>query len=127
MTTLDASFLAAIQLKGAFHADLMKRAQASLLYAALTNCQFTAGEVLGTLYMDRIYSDVPDTTTAGCAVGSLASMGFIVQCGRIKSPSASRNGSKVSLWCINPNKRETIKTWLTRNGFEAPQTQAEFA
>jgi hypothetical protein len=123
VTLLDANFLAAIQLKVAFHADAMKRCQASLLYAALSNCSFTCGEVLGHLTYEN--GDV-DVTTAGCVAGSLASLGFIVQNGRIKSPSNTRNGSKVALWCINPNKRETIKTWLERNGFVAPERQQEF-
>ena len=121
-TTLEPSFLAACALKTAFHPNGFRRHQAQILYAALTNGQFTADEVLGHLTNE---DGSPDTTTAGCAVGSLASMGLIVQCGRVKSSSASRNGSKVSLWCINPPKRETIKTWLARNSFPPPEPQQQ--
>ena len=123
-TTLSPSFLAACALKTAFHPNGFRRHQAQVLYAAMTNEQFTADEVLGHLTNE---DGSLDTTTAGCVVGNLASLGLIIQCGRIKSPSASRNGSKVSLWCINPPKRETIKTWLVRQGFEAPQRQQELA
>lgn len=116
-TKLEASFLAGILVKASFHPTVLKRAQYAILSCALTGVEFTADEALSAVVLD----DPNDTTTAGCAVGSLASMKLIEQCGRCKSPSASRNGSKVSIWRIGTGKRETVKIWIQRNQFPLPE------
>ena len=105
--------LRAIVLKVSFKPEALRRAQAALLYVALAGVEFTAdclpAEVVG-----------EDTTLAGCAVGSLATMRLIARTGRCKSPAKSRNGAWVNVWALAAFKRATVLTWLKRNGFPEP-------
>lgn len=113
---MNESFFRAVVLKVAFKPEPLRRAQAALLYCALSGATFTA---------DVLPAEVTgeDTTLAGCAVGSLATMKFIERVGRIKSPAPSRNGAWVNQWRLAEGKRETVKTWLSRNGFDPNEVQ----
>lgn len=108
---LEPSFVAAILLKTAFHPEVVRRAQAALIYAAFSGESFTADEVLT---KDLIGED---TTVSGIAIGSLASMKLLMRVGRCKSPAPSRNGCYVNRWMLAYGKQATARTWLTRNGF----------
>lgn len=116
---INPDLLRAIVLKVSFKPEALRRAQAALLYVALSGNEFTAdclpGEIVG-----------EDTTLAGCAVGSLATMKLIERCGRCKSPSPTRNGAWVNIWKLASFKKATAETWLKRNGFpikEQPQAE----
>ena len=103
-----------------FTPHAMLRTQATLLYMALKDVEFSAADIPGEITNGN-------THLAGAATGALIAQGLLVVVGRVKSPIASAKGRKLDVLRINPNKRETVRTWLARNGFEAPQTQAEFA
>jgi hypothetical protein len=109
---MNSDFLRAVILKVSFKPEPLRRAQAALLYVALAGDDFTAdclpGEITG-----------EDTTLAGCAVGSLATMRLIERIDRVKSPSKSRNGAWVTRWRLAAGRAETVRTWLKRHGFEA--------
>jgi len=111
---MTANFLRAVLLKVAFKPEPLRRAQAALLYVALSGETFTADVLPGEISGD-------DTTLAGCAVGSLATMRLLARQGRVKSPAKSRNGAWVNLWSMADGKRETVKTWLKRNGFQVEE------
>jgi hypothetical protein len=108
---MNEDFLRAVLLKVAFKPEPLKRAQAALIYVALRGLPFTA-DVLP----KEITGD--DTKLAGCATGSLATMGLIQSVGRVKSPAESRNGAWVNQWALCGDKRATAKIWLSRNGFD---------
>jgi len=101
----------AVMLKVAFKPEPLRRAQAALLYVALSGVEFTAdvlpGEIVG-----------GDTRLAGCATGALATMGLIERTGRVKSPSKTRNGAWVNQWRLATGKSAAVKTWLARHGFD---------
>lgn len=121
MNDLNPDLLRAIVLKVSFKPEALRRAQAALLYVALTGQEFTAdvlpGEIVG-----------QDTTLAGCAVGALATMKLIERVGRVKSPAKSRNGCYVNVWRLAAGRLEVVQTWLERQGFpKSTRKQAEFA
>lgn len=109
---MNADFLRAVVLKVAFKPEPIKRAQAALLYVAMSNVSFTGdvlpGEIVG-----------GDVTLPGLAVGTLSRLGLIQSIGFTRSPSATRHGSWVQRWRLADGKRTTAVTWLTLNGFEA--------
>lgn len=109
---MNADFLRAVILKVAFKPEPLRRAQAALIYVGLTGEQFTA---------DVLPQEViqGDTRLAGCATGSLATIGILERSGRCKSPAKSRNGAWVNVWRLPVSKYKTAKTWLARNGFDA--------
>jgi len=113
---MSADFFRGVLLKVAFKPEPLRRAQAALLYVALEGKTFTAdvlpGEITG-----------GDTTLAGCAVGSLATMRLIERVERVKSPAKSRNGAWVNVWRLASGRVETVKTWLGRQGFAVDQVQ----
>lgn len=122
ISTIDVGFLRATLLKVAFHPDLLRRCQAVILYAALTDAPFTADECLP----KDMTGD--DTKISGIAFGSLASMKLIAWVDRRKAGSASRNGAFTNVWAIAEGKRSTVLTWLDRNGFPRPDArQTELA
>lgn len=121
VSKLDVSFLRATLLKVAFHPDLLRRCQALILYAALTESAFTADECLP----KDVTGD--DTKISGIAFGSLASMKLIAWVDRRKAGSASRNGAFTNVWGLADGKRATALTWLDRNKFPRPEPrQSEF-
>lgn len=118
---VNADFFRAVILKVAFKPEPLRRAQAALLYAALSGETFTADVLPGEI--------CDDNTTAGCAVGALATAKLLERVDRVKSPAKSRHGAWVNRWRLAEGKRETAKTWLTKNGFDATllfEPQQEF-
>lgn len=109
---MNADLLRAIILKVAFKPEPLRRAQACLLYVALTGETFSADCIPGEIRGE-------DTKLSGCAVASLATMGLIARVGRQASPAKSRNGAWVNTWQLAAGKRKAARTWLTRNGFDA--------
>jgi len=114
---MNADFFRGVCLKVAFKPEALRRAQAALIYTALAGETFTAdvlpGEIVG-----------EDTTLAGCAVGSLATMRLLERVDRVKSPSKSRNGAWVNRWRLAVGRVETARTWLRRHGFPLEEMQA---
>ena len=108
---MNADFARAIILKVAFKPEPLRRAQAALLYIALSGEAFTA-DVLP----KEIVGD--DPKLPGCAVGTLATMELIQSIAIVNSPSKSRHGGLVRRWRLAPDKRTTALTWLKRNGFD---------
>lgn len=106
-----------ILLKLSFKPEKVRRAQAALLYVALTGVEFTADVI-----PDAICDDM---TTAGCATKTLAQIGLIQYVRHVKSPAKSRHGAEVKQWKLADGKRETALTWLTRNGFPHPDQCCE--
>ncbi len=120
VSSIGVDFYRACVLKVAFHGVPLRRCQAMILYAALTDSVFTADECLP----GEVVGD--DTKIAGIAFGSLASMKLITWVDRKKATRASRNGAHTNVW--SPGKRATALTWLDRNGFARPEArQAELA
>lgn len=122
---MNAQLLRAIILKVAFKPEPLRRAQAALLYVALEGDTFTADVLPGEIVVGDIY-------LSGCAVASLATMKLIERVGRVPSPSPTRKAAWVNQWRLGTGKRETAKTWLERNGFDAtlafePQRELAFA
>lgn len=115
------AFLSAIVLKVAFHPEVVRRAQAAIIYAALAGGAFTADEVLP----KDIVGD--DTTISGIAVGSLCSMKLLMRVGRCKSPAESRNGAWTNKWMLAYGRGATARTWLTRNNFPLPVPTGQLA
>jgi hypothetical protein len=113
---MNPDFFRAVILKVAFKEEPLRRAQAALLYAALTGETFTADILPGEIVGD-------DVTLAGCAVGALATMRLLERVDRVKSPAKSRNGAWVNTWRLAHGKRNTALTWLRRNEFPVEETQ----
>ena len=113
-TTLEPSFLRSVVLMTSFHASAMLRTQAALLWMALKNEEFTAAQLPGEITNGN-------THLAGAATGALIAQGLLVVVGRVKSPLASAKGRKLDVLRLAQNKRSVVRTWLERNGFEAPQ------
>jgi hypothetical protein len=101
-----------------FKGTAMLRCQAALLWMALKNEEFSAAQLPAEITNGNVH-------LAGAATGALIAQGLLVVVGRVKSPVPSAKGRKLDLLRINPNKRETARTWLVRNGFEPIQEQAE--
>lgn len=114
---MNQDFLRGVLLKVAFKPEPLRQAQAALLYVALSGEEFTAdvlpGEIVGS-----------DTRLAGCATGALSNIGLIERVERTMSPAPSRNGAWVNKWRLAAGKRETVRAWLSRHGFD-PQEIAE--
>lgn len=62
---------------------------------------------------------------SGLAVGSLVTMGLLEVVGRVKSPRENAHGRKVDLLQIPANKYSTVRTWLSRHGYESPTNLPE--
>lgn len=118
---MNTDFLRAVVLKTAFKPEPLRRAQAALLYVALSGQSFTGDCLPGEIVGD-------DTKLPGLAVGTLARIRLIQSCGFTRSPSTTRHGSWVQRWRLAPDKRTTAITWLRRNGFDTNvphETQGE--
>ncbi|MEK7781963.1 MAG: hypothetical protein AAB370_10735 [Verrucomicrobiota bacterium] len=109
---MNPDFARAIVLKVAFKPEPLRRAQAALLYVAMTGQSFTADCLPGEIVAG-------DTKLPGLAVGTLARIGLIQSLGFTRSPSLTRHGSWVQRWRLADGKDSTAKTWLKRNGFDA--------
>lgn len=113
-TTLEPSFLSAAILVQDFKGAAMLRCKGALLALCLTRGTATA-------------ADIPETITngdlhlAGCASGSLISIGLLECVGRVKSPNPNARGRKLNVMAVPQAKRDTARLWLTRNGFQAPK------
>ncbi len=107
-----------ILLKVAFKPEPLRRAQAALLYVGLAGDEFTADCLPGEI--------ATDNTTAGCAVGALATLRLIERTGRCKSPAPSRHSAWVNVWRLPAGRAETARTWLQRHGFPVEPGNLEF-
>ncbi len=114
---MDESFFRGICLKVAFKPEKLRRAQAALIYVALTGETFTADCLPGEITEN-------DNTVSGCAVGALATIGVLQRVCRCKSPSKSRNGAWVNSWKLAEGQGFKARLWLTRNGFPAADAAA---
>jgi hypothetical protein len=113
---MNEDFIRGILHKIGFKPQKMKRAQAFLLYAALTGETFTA---------DCLPDEMrTDNTTAGCAVRALEILGLIECCGRRRSTAKSRHGAEVRMWRLVEEKRSTARAWLEKNQFPFEQTDS---
>ena len=117
-TTLEPSFLRSVVLMTSFTPHAMLRTQATLLYMALKDVEFSAADIPGEITNGN-------THLAGAATGALIAQGLIEVVGRVKSPLPSAKGRKLDVLRLAQNKRSVVRTWLERNGFEAPQRQQE--
>ncbi len=118
---ISETFLRGILLKVAFKPEPLRKAQAMLLYVALTGEEFTG---------DVITRDVSgeDIHLSGCAVATLSKLHLIQYVRRMKSPSKSRNGAFTNVWRLGDGKANLAKEWLKRNSFpveEPKMKQAE--
>ena len=117
-TTLEPSFLRSVVLMTSFTPHAMLRTQATLLYMALKDVEFSAADIPGEITGGSKH-------LAGAATGALIAQGLIEVVGRVKSPLPSAKGRKLDVLRLAQNKRSVVRTWLERNGFEAPQRQEE--
>ena len=116
-TTLDPQFLSAAALTQDFKPRPMLEAKAALLRLALTRLDFTAAEIAS--------ATNHSPTLAGCAAGSLISIGLLVPVGRVKSPNPSANGRRVNVLRLAEGKHATVLAWFRANNLplELHETQ----
>jgi hypothetical protein len=110
-TTLDPDFLRTLVLVCGFRGDHLASVQAALLIIGLQKPTFCAGEIPADILASHL-------TDAGCATGSLITMGLIECTGnRVKSPNKAAKGRRMNELRITPGKAAIARQWLSKRGF----------
>lgn len=126
MSTLDPSLLRNVILCASFRGNDFQRCQAAFLMILLTGIDADAGMLPQEVCMNS-QTNKPDPHLAGMACASLCSQKLIESVGRVRSSSPLANGRKVSLWRIAPGKHQTVRTLLSRWGYDSPSSACQLS